>query len=386
MSDASLDLALPSRTDEPPVRMNDLRRQTESLRDAMADAVIRTMDSGWYVLGPEVESFEAEFAAFCGVRHAVGVGNGTDAIEIALRALGCGPGREVVTVANAGMYATAAILSVGAWPVFADIDPVTLTMAPSSLARRLSSRTSAVVVTHLYGQLADLDGALSAVAEHGIPIVEDCAQAHGAERHGRRAGSVGTVGCFSFYPTKNLGALGDSGALVTDDDGLARTLRSLRQYGWAGKYRAERPAGRNSRLDEIQAAVLRLKLPRLEAWNARRRDIIRAYREAAASGPVSVPDAMSRDHVGHLCVVQTEHRDDLRAFLGARGIDSDIHYPVPDYCQAALAGLGLEGLSLPETEAASRRILSLPCFPEMTDREVARVCRALAAFDAESRP
>ena len=361
-----------------PVPMNDLTRQTAAMRGEIDRAVAEVVAGGWYVLGPNVSAFEAEFARFCGVRHGIGVANGTDALELALRALGCGPGSEVVTVANAGMYATAAILAVGATPAFADIDPVTMTMAPQVLAGRIGPGTAAVVVAHLYGRLADMDGIMAVASERGVPVIEDCAQAHGAERGGRRAGSFGAVGSFSFYPTKNLGALGDGGALVTDDAELAEALRSLRQYGWRKKYEAERPHGRNSRLDELQAAILRVKLPRLDGWNARRREIIGRYR-AAAGSVVTVPHAGS-DHAAHLCVVRSLERDALRAFLAARGIATDIHFPIPDHRQRALADLVPASLALPHTEAAAREILSLPCFPEMTEGEIARVCEALSAF------
>ena len=362
-----------------PVPMNDLARQTAAIRGEIDRAVAEVVAGGWYVLGPNVVAFEAEFARFCGARHGIGVANGTDALELALRALGCGPGSEVVTVANAGMYATAAILAVGATPAFADIDPVTMTMAPQALAERIGPGTAAVVVAHLYGCLADMDGIMAVARARGIPVIEDCAQAHGAERGGRRAGSFGAVGCFSFYPTKNLGALGDGGALVTSDDELAEALRSLRQYGWRKKYEAERPYGRNSRLDELQAAVLRVKLPRVDAWNERRREIVGRYRDAAVGSAVTVPDA-GADHATHLCVVRSPERDALRAFLTARGIATDVHFPIPDHRQRALAGIVPADLSLPHTEAAAGEILSLPCFPEMTEDEVERVCEALSAF------
>jgi aminotransferase EvaB len=361
------------------VPMNDLARQTAAMRGEIDRAVAEVVAGGWYVLGPNVSAFEAEFARYCGVRHCIGVANGTDALELALRALGCGPGSEVVTVANAGLYATAAILAVGATPAFADIDPGTMIMAPQALADRIGPKTAAVVVTHLYGRLADMDSLMAVARERGIPVIEDCAQAHGAERGGRRAGSFGAVGCFSFYPTKNLGALGDGGALVTSDDELAGALRSLRQYGWRRKYEAERPCGRNSRLDELQAAVLRVKLPRLDGWNARRREIVGRYR-AAAGGAVTVPDA-GADHAAHLCVVRSPERDALRTFLAARGIATDIHFPIPDHHQRALADFVPADLSLPHTEAAAKEILSLPCFPEMTEGEIKRVCGALAAFE-----
>jgi dTDP-4-amino-4,6-dideoxygalactose transaminase len=277
------------------------------------------------------------------------------------------------------MYATAAILAIGATPVFADIDPTSFTMCSESLERCLGPKTSAVVITHLYGRLADLDRLKAIADRHGIPLIEDCAQALGAERAGRKAGTRGVIGCFSFYPTKNLGALGDGGALTTGNDQLADVLRKLRQYGWDKKYSAERPYGRNSRLDELQAAILRIKLGKLDGWNARRREIVARYR-AAASPKVSVPLTDAADHVAHLCVVRSKERSALRAFLAARQIGTDIHYPIPDHRQKAVIGMWVERDKLTETEASMDEILTIPCFPEMTDAEVERVANALAEF------
>lgn len=221
-----------------PIPMNDLRRATAAIRNEIDRKVGDVIDSGWFVLGPEVTAFEAEFGLYCGVPHCVGVGNGTDALELALRGLGCAAGSEVVTVANAGMYSASAIVAVGARPVFADIAPASMTMCPRSLEQVIGPNTAAVVITHLYGRLADLDRLIAIAEEHGVPIIEDCAQAHGAERGGRKAGSFGSIGCFSFYPTKNLGALGDGGALTIKDDRIAQTVRQLRQYGWRKRYEA----------------------------------------------------------------------------------------------------------------------------------------------------
>jgi aminotransferase EvaB len=361
------------------IPMNDLRRQTEAMRGEIDRVVADVISSGWYVLGPHVSAFEEEFALFCGVRHVIGVANGTEALELALRAVDRGRGKEVITVANAGMYSTVAILATGAIPIFADIDPSSLTMSPESLKFNIGARTAAVVVTHLYGRLADMSSLMDVADNHGVPVIEDCAHAHGAERDGRKAGTFGTVGCFSFYPTKNLGALGDGGAVLTNDERLAANLRSLRQYGWHAKYQADRPYGRNSRLDELQAAVLRLKLPHLDAWNARRRDIIGRYRNAAGDA-VRIPDASGSDHVGHLCVARSPRRTALQDALKHDGIATDIHYPVPDHRQEALKGIIPNTVCLPVTEAAAAEILTLPCFPELSEEEVARVCRGLTRF------
>lgn len=353
------------------IPLNDLKRHTTPLAGELAAAIGRVIDSGWFVLGPEVEAFEREFAAYCGTAHCVGVANGTDALELALRALDCGPGDEVLCTANAGMYAVTAIVAVGARPVFVDIDPVTLTMDPASLRERRTRRAKAVVATHLYGRLARIEALAEAAGP--LPLVEDCAQAHGANRNGVRAGAFGRLACFSFFPTKNLGALGDGGAVVTGDPRLAAELVKLRQYGWSTKYQADRAGGRNSRLDEIQAAVLRIKLRLLDGWNSRRREIISRYRAALSDGAMPVT---GEDDVGHLAVARVAQRDRVRAMLAEAGIDTAIHYPIPDYRQPALAHLGPWD-ALPETERASVEILTLPCFPELTEGEVDRVAAAL---------
>ncbi|WP_159006601.1 DegT/DnrJ/EryC1/StrS family aminotransferase [Bradyrhizobium sp. S69] len=363
------------------IPLNDLKRQT--LEPQILAAMNEVVISGSFVLGEQVSSFEAEFAFYTGTRDCVGVANGTDALELALRALGCGPGSEVVTVANAGMYASAATAAIGATPVFADINPATMTMDPNSLRRCMTLQTKAVIVTHLYGQLAAIEELTELAAGQGVSVVEDCAQAHGAERNGRRAGSWGAVGCFSFYPTKNLGAIGDGGAIVTNGEQIGRTLRALRQYGWASKYEAAFPYGRNSRLDEIQAAVLRVKLPHLDRWNARRREIVRRYGVAAAP-EIKLPDALDPAYVAHLCVARTRDRQALRDWLAKNGISTGVHYPVPDYQQVALQGIFRCPVPLAATEHATQEILTLPCFPEMSEDEILRVCDALHTFSVNA--
>lgn len=359
------------------VPFNDSARQVAALGTRITDALADVVASGWFIHGRQHDAFETEFAAYCGVSTCLGVGNGTDALEIALRAVGCGPGDEVVTVANAGMYTTSACIAAGATPVFADIDPATHTMSSASLAEVVSDATKAVVVTHLYGYLADVEAVRSIADARGIAVIEDCAQAHGAVRGDRRAGSWGDLATFSFYPTKNLGALGDGGAIVTSDPELAERCRMLRQYGWGAKYDARIPGGRNSRLDEMQAAVLRVKLPFLDGWNERRREIVARYREAAAGSPLAVVHAPGPDFVGHLCVATHPERDAVRARLLERGVETAIHYPIPDHRQAALVGVRWRAVDLSATEAAARSILSLPCYPELTDREVDHVVQAL---------
>jgi dTDP-4-amino-4,6-dideoxygalactose transaminase len=361
------------------VPLNDTRRQYSDLAEELDEAVRRVMAGGWYILGREHDAFEEELAAYCQTSHAVAVANGTDALELSLRALGCGPGDEVITAANAGGYTTTACLLVGVTPVFADIDPDSLEISPASVAEALTGRTKAVVVTHLYGKMADIEGVQRAVAGRGIRIIEDCAQAHGAMRGGERAGSFGDLAAFSFYPTKNLGAMGDGGAIVTDCAELADRLRQLRQYGWDEKYHAAIAGGRNSRMDEIQAAILRRKLPRLDHWNERRRAIVTQYRHAAANTSLRIVHEEGSDYVAHLCVARHPDRDGLRRFLEARGVSTAIHYPVPDHRQPSLEGLPWRKADLGVTEAAVDEIVTLPCFAEMTQEEIDHVCDALRA-------
>lgn len=341
--------------------------------------IARVIGRHWYVLGEEVAAFEREFAAYCGIRECVGLANGTEALELALRGLGLGPGDRVCLAANAGFYGSTAVHAVGATPVYVDVEPERLTLDPAALAAALrTERPAAIIVTHLYGQLAAIEQIVALADSAGIPVIEDCAQAHGAERDGRRAGSFGTVGCFSFYPTRNLGALGDGGGLVSSDSTLIERVRQLRQYGWGGKYSVDLPGGRNSRLDEMQAAVLREKLPRLDGWNETRRHIAQRYNVAFADLPLHCPPSLGEDYVAHLYVIQLPQRDALRASLRAVGVATDVHYPVPDHHQSGYP-LPQGPAGLPVTERASEQVLTLPCFPGMTDEQVARVVAAVQA-------
>ena len=343
----------------------------------------RVVDSGWYVLGPQVRDFEADFARYLGVGHAIGVANGTDALALALRALAVGPGQRVITVANAGCPGSAAIAQVGADVAWVDVDAQRLTMAPDALATALASGpVAAVIATHLYGQMADMPAIAALCRQAGVPLIEDCAQAHGAALNGRRAGSWGALGCFSFYPTKNLGALGDGGAVVTGDAALAERLRALRQYGWVRKYEVTVAGGANSRLDELQAAVLLAKLPHLDAANARRRAIAARYSAALADLPLRCPPAPGAGHAMHLYVVRTPRRAALQAHLAARGIASDVHYPVADHLQPIWAHR--QPPHLPVTEAACAQVLSLPCYPGLGDAQVDAVIDSVRCFFAES--
>ncbi|MGD0899539.1 MAG: DegT/DnrJ/EryC1/StrS family aminotransferase [Thermoguttaceae bacterium] len=359
------------------VPLNDLRRQYLNLAGELDAAVHAVMSSGRYIMGQQHDAFEREFAAYCGRKYAVAVANGTDALEIALRAAGCGPGDEVITVANAGGYATSACLLVNATPVYVDVDPATLTVLPHAIRPALSSRTKAIVVTHLYGMLADTEAIRGALAGCEVSIIEDCAQAHGARRRGRPAGSFGDLGTFSFYPTKNLGAMGDGGAIVTDDEVIAEHLRRLRQYGWSEKYRSVSPGGCNSRMDELQAAVLRKKLPYLDRWNERRREIVARYGESARGTALRLVHEPVPEYVAHLCIARHHDRDGLCRRLKENGVSTAIHYPLLDHQQESLRKAPWRAMGLPNSESAQGEIVTLPCFAEMTEAEVDCVSDAI---------
>jgi len=364
------------------VPLNALSRHFTPLRQRIQDAAERVIASGHYVLGPEVDAFQNSFAQYCGVPHCVGVANGTDALEIALKAVEVGPGDLVATVANAAMYGASAILACGAQPVFVDVAPGSGNMDPNALTTVLDAHPSikAVIVTHLYGRLAEIAPILVAATSRGVAMVEDCAQAHGArDRDGRRAGSFGHVASFSFYPTKNLGALGDGGAVLTGNPDIARRAAQLRQYGWSQKYLNTLPCGRNSRLDEIQAAMLNAMLPMLDSWNATRRDIANRYSRDIRHPEIALPPEAGEEYVAHLYVIRSKRRDALREHLTANGIQTDIHYPTPDHRQPCHLGR-FDALHLPVTEEESRTILTLPCFPELEDAEVLRVIDACNKF------
>lgn len=347
-------------------------------------AVARALASGWYILGAEGRAFEAEFAAWQGAAHAIGCGNGTDALALALRGLGIGPGMAVATVSHTAVATVAAIEMVGATPVLIDIDPLHYTMDPADLEAMLAAPPAglppvrAVIPVHLYGQAADLGAILPLATRYGLGVIEDCSQAHGARLDGRKVGTFGHVATFSFYPTKNLGALGDGGALTTHDADLAARLGALRQYGWRTHYISDEP-GVNSRLDELQAAILRVKLPHLDAANERRRAIARAYDEALANGPLTPPARRAgAEHVFHLYVVRSTARAGLQARLRAGGIGTGIHYPAPVHLQPAYRGrIALGPAGCAATAAAADEVLSLPLYPELTDAQVEQVCAAL---------
>ncbi len=339
-------------------------------------AVERVITRGWFVLGPELAAFEPEFAAACGASEAVGVGTGTDALAIALRALGIGPGDEVITSPLSAAYSALAIMMAGARPVFADIDPDRLTLDPDAAAAAVTPRTAAILPVHLYGQPADMP-ALCAVAErHNLEIVEDCCQAHLATCHGRPVGTFGAAAAYSFYPTKNLGALGDAGALTTNDASLAGKARRLRNGGQTDRYHHDE-FGVNSRLDEIQAAVLRVRLPFLPGWTERRRGLAREYRRHLSGLPLDVPREFDPGHVYHLFPVRSPARDALQAALRASGIETLIHYPVAISRQPALASA--QPARCPIAERVSGEIFSLPLYPSLPADAIARVTAVLAA-------
>jgi aminotransferase EvaB len=360
------------------VPMNDLARALSAERTALAAVFDDVLSSGWLVQGPQHDGFETDLASYLGVTAAIGVASGTDALELALRAA-MPPGRAtVVTAANCGGYTTTAARRAGFTVRYADVERETLCIDAAHVATVIDDTVGVVVVTHLYGRAADVAAVRAVCAPLGIVVLEDCAQALGARTSEGAVGSLGDVAAFSFYPTKNLGALGDGGAVATSSDVVAAEVRTLRQYGWNGKYSIGRDGGRNSRLDEVQAAVLRQRLGHLDAGNARRRAIITAY-AAAASDRVQVLSAAGPEHVGHLAVVTCNDRDELRTHLAAHEIKTDIHYPIPDHKQPAFA-VEHSTVELPVTEWATARILSVPVFPEMRDDEVEKVSDALAAF------
>jgi dTDP-4-amino-4,6-dideoxygalactose transaminase len=341
-------------------------------------AIDRVLARGWFVLGPEVEAFEAEFAAAMGSPCAVGVGTGTDAIMLALRALGIGAGDEVITSPVSAAYSALAIMMAGARPVFADIDPATLLIDPAAVDAAVGPRTRAVLPVHLYGQPADMPAIARIAARRNLAIVEDCCQAHLATAGGRPVGTFGAAGAFSFYPTKNLGALGDGGAVVTGDRALADRIRRLRNGGQTDRYHHQ-DAGVNSRLDELQAAVLRARLPFLPAWTDQRRRLAAAYRARLQGAAVGLLPERDAGQVYHLFVVRSGARDDLRAHLAARGIETLIHYPVPIPRQPALAAA--MPAECPIAAAACGEVLSLPLHPALSDTDIGAVTEAIAAFE-----
>jgi dTDP-4-amino-4,6-dideoxygalactose transaminase len=356
------------------------RAQYETRKAAIDDAVKRVLESGRYILGEEVLAFEREFASYVGVRDVVGVGSGTEALHLALAACEIGASDEVVTVAHTAVATIAAIELAGATPVLVDIEPDFFTLDPSKLEAAITPRTKAIVPVHIYGQPANLDAIASIAARHGLRVIEDCAQAHGALYREKRAGSWGDMACFSFYPTKNLGAIGDGGAVTTNDPRLAEKVRYLREYGWVERNTSSF-RGWNSRLDELQAAILRVKLQFLDADNNQRRRIAALYDELLAESDLILPRRRAdATHVFHLYVVRSGERDDLLARLRANDVGAMVHYSAPVHLQPAYAGQLPGSDNLPNTERVAKEILSLPIYPEMTDAEVQKVVRACESY------
>jgi dTDP-4-amino-4,6-dideoxygalactose transaminase len=364
------------------IPLMDLKAQYRSLQPEIDLAIARVLEHTQFIHGPEVRSFEMAFAAACGARHAIGVASGTAAIHLALVALGIGPGDEVITSAHTFIASAEPILQVGARPVFVDVEAGTGNLDPARLEGAITPRTRALLPVHLYGQPADMPAILEVATRHGLVVVEDAAQAHGAQCCGRHVGLWGQAGTFSFYPGKNLGAYGDAGAIITGDDELAARLRMLRDHGRSEKY-LHATHGYGERLDALQAAILAAKLPRLEAWNERRREIAEHYRHALAGLPLGLPP--ERDgtrHVYHQFPVYTQQRDALQAHLKEAGVGTGIHYPVPLHLQPALAHLGYRQGDLPVTEELANTELSLPVYPELTAEQIETIVGAVRSFFA----
>jgi dTDP-4-amino-4,6-dideoxygalactose transaminase len=369
------------------VPLLDLAAQYAPIRDAVVEAVTRIVDTQRFILGPEVEAFEAEVAAYLGARHAIGVTSGTDALLVAMMALDVGPGAEVI-VPTYSFFATAGCVSrLGATPVLVDIDPETYNLDVDAVRRAITPRTRAIVPVHLYGQAAEMNPLLAVAREHGLRVIEDAAQALGATYGGRCLGTLGDAGCFSFYPSKNLGAAGDAGLVTVDDDELAARVRKLRVHGAQRTYHHEEVGG-NFRLAAIQAAVLRIKLPHLEAWTEARQRNADRYRalfaERAPAAPIQLPIARpDRRHIYNQFVIRAERRDALRDHLRAHGVGCEIYYPVPFHLQPCFAYLGVPAGALPESERAAAETLALPIYSELTEAQQRHVVDAVAAFYAQ---
>jgi len=356
------------------------KSQYEAHKDAINQAIQRVLNSGSYVLGQEVEEFERAFAEWHGSAHCVGVASGTDALHLALRALGVGRGDEVITVSHSATATATAVVMAGAVPVFVDIDSGSLTMLPEAFEKAITLKTKAVIPVHMYGHPADMPAIMHIARKRGIPVIEDCAQAHGARLNGQRAGTFGDMACFSFYPTKNLGAIGDGGAVATSRGDLAEKVALMRQYGWAERY-VSSGYGVNSRLDPLQAAILSAKLPFLDEDNASRRRLAVRYDDGLAGLGLKLPSVgKDSEPVYHLYVVRLDRRDSLAIFLRDHGIGTAVHYPVPIHKQPYFAKAGIV---LPQTEAAADTVLSLPMYPELAESAVDIICQTIHGWIAE---
>ncbi len=368
-------------TDAKPIPPLDLKAQYATIRDDIHAALDRVLESQYFILGPEGAALEKEIAAYVGCQYGIGVASGTDALRLALTALGIGPGDEVITTPFTFIATGNTISHTGARPVFVDIDPHTFNIDPAKVAAAVTSRTRALLPVHLFGQPADMDPLLEIARRHGLRVIEDSAQAIGAVYHGRRVGSLGDISCFSFYPTKNLGGYGDGGMVTTNDAALAEKVDVLRRHGGKKKYYHE-VLGFNSRLDEIQAAVLRVKFPHLDDWAARRRQVAARYDALLADVPgVVTPRVLPGvEHVYHQYTIRAQRRDALAEHLKGQGIGTMIYYPVPLHLQTMYADLGYRPGDLPVAEAAAAEVLSLPMYPELTQEQIARVADPIREF------
>jgi len=358
----------------------DAKRQYQAIKREIDEAIKRTIDSGWFILGENLRNFEKAFADYLGAKFAVGVGSGTEALHLALVAAGVKAGDEVITVANTAVPTISAISFANAKPVFVEIDPDFYTMDPQHIESKITEKTKAIIPVHLYGQSADMDPILAVAKKHGLKVIEDACQAHGTEYKGKKAGALGDFGCFSFYPSKNLGGYGDGGICVTNNADYAEKILLLRNYGQKERYH-HNIEGFNSRLDEIQAAVLSVKLRHLDAWNSKRRELAKTYDKLLGGTSVSIPGkAEYSEHIFHLYVIRSKNRDDLQKHLKDKGISTNIHYPIPVHLQEAYKHLGIKRGDLPVTEKCAQEILSLPLFPELRDKEIEAVAEAIKSF------
>ncbi len=359
------------------IPVSSVKRRTEKYVNAIESAIARVIESANFILGTEVKNFEQSFAEYIGTKYCIGVANGTDAIELGLRAIGVKPGDLVGTVANAGNYAGTAIGAIGAIPLYMEVDLTSRNVMSSEVSRAIREGVKAIIVTHLYGMaVGEIWEIAKNCKDENVGLLEDCAQAHGAEVNGKKVGSFGDVASFSFYPTKNLGALGDGGAITTSDEFIFREVLKLRTYGWGSKYKVSLPGGRNSRLDEIQAAVLSVFLPMLDEDNERRRFIARFYNENIRVSNIGVPNFRANEFVSHLYVVTTPERAIFMDSLKSMGIETAVHYPYPDHTQL-LNDKNRSNSHLPNTELLAREVISLPCFPELTELEIQRTVDAV---------
>jgi len=363
----------------------DISAQNRVLRDRLIEGFASVLDRSAFCLGPEVETFEKDFAAYCGVSHALGANSGTSALHLALLALGVKPGDDVVTTPYTFVATTWAISYCGAEPVFADIHPRTFLLDPKSAEKAITPKTKAIVAVHLYGQPVDIEALQDLAKRKGLPLVEDACQAHGATYKGKRTGSFGDVAAFSFYPSKNLGACGEGGAAVTNSSSLAVKIKALREHGSINRYYHD-TIGFNYRMEGVQGMVLRTKLPYLDGWNQRRQQIAAMYNSMLESSVLQLPElAPDRTHVYHLYVVRHPKRDQLAEHLREQGIGSAMHYPVPVHQQKAYAHLTIRAGGYPHSESASRECLSLPLFPELTDEQVQTVAKAVQEWSSKTK-